>query len=416
MNELRMMDDNLNNYLNFLSGVTLGNTEELSFSEEEWKDIFTIVKKTGVTAYTGSFIGKLHDNGKLSDELFYEWGDWCKSIFSDELIRLQEISRLLGELAKENIHPIFFKGYLLAVLYPGFGLRNSSDTDFLVKDEELEKARGILSKEYDFFSEDGKEKVLTYKHRVSGHFIEMHLRLWEDYEGRKIDILENQKLTAPENLMVANVFGMQLTTMNYTKHLIYQIFHIVKHFIVEGVGIRYLLDVSFFVNKHFDDIDWKIFWKAMDELEYTEFTKQFFSLGNKYFGLTVKALPGEQIVMPADYEAFVTDLILKGKVSDGQKGAFQIWGIMTPYLTGEATAAKSSFGQKLKTLFPSADNIRDDFAYAKKHHFLLPIAWVHRMIDYLIYRHKHPDESYSVEEKFNSSEYRVNMAKNRGLI
>ena len=273
-----------------------------------------------------------------------------------------------------------------------------------------------MEEDYLLKEEDSKEKVLVYEHKTSGHYIEIHLQLWEDYEGKKIDILKGLRLEGEENLIQTKVFGQELTTMKPTNHLIYQIFHIVKHFCVQGISIRYLLDTSLFADRYMDEIDWKYFWQAMEQLEYTEFCKQFFSLGVKYFKLNVNVLPEGKTVEVPDEDVFVQDMVMAGMVNENQKGAYQIWGIMSPYVTGEIQPASSKFGRMLQTLFPSAENIRDDFSYAKRHKILLPIAWVHRCIDYLIYRKKHPDESYGVNTKINAAEYRVDQVKKRGLV
>ncbi len=409
------MEELYANYLALLGASVKNTAPEFEMNLEGWQDLLALSNLRKTTALCGSAVAKMHEKGLVPDAIHQAWNEYCRRIFFKETIRLQEIGRLLEEAEKRGIELLFFKGYFLACLYPGFGLRNSSDTDFLVCEEQLSQAVELLEKEYEPEPEHSKEKVYVYRHKLSGNVIEMHLQLWEDYEGKKIELLKGMGLDSKENRVRSEVFGKTFTTIEPTRHLIYQVFHVVKHFCVEGVGIRYLLDTALFAECHKDSIDWNLFWKSMKELGYTEFCAQFFSLGVKYFDLGQSALPDGKLSLPQDEEAFLMDLILAGKVSEGQKGAFQIWGIMSPYVTGEIQASHSKIGRAMQTLFPSAENIRDDFAYAKKYKFLLPIAWVHRIFDYLRYRRQHPDASYSVDEKFDAAEYRVNQLRKRGL-
>lgn len=54
-----------------------------------------------------------------------------------------------------------------------------------------------------------------------------------------MNILKGLEMDAQEKLVELNVCGgMTGTTLGYTEHLIYQIFHIVKHFVLQGVGMQ----------------------------------------------------------------------------------------------------------------------------------------------------------------------------------
>lgn len=386
------------------------------FEEVDWERLFAVSQNRMTAVLCSNVVAKLGAKGTAPEDIVQKWADYSGNHFLSEYIRWDSIRRLLNRAAEKNIELIMFKGYILAQLYPSFGMRNSSDTDFLVRKEQLDEIKELLAEEYDFVQECSKEQVLTYRHRENGHSIEIHLQLWEDYEGSRIDILKSLRLDSEDSLIKCEVYGQQLITLNETKHLIYQIFHVVKHFSVEGLGTRYLIDISLFCNHYYNKISWDEFWRAMELLHYTEFSRQFFSLGIKYFGLRRDIVGEDYIENIPDEESILMDMMLGGFVSAGQKGEFQIWGIMTPYLTGDITPAASKFGRMLQTMFPSAENIRDDFSYAKRHKILLPIAWVHRFIDYLFYKKAHPDESYAVDEKLAAAEYRIGQLKKRGLL
>ena len=397
-----------------ISSKLLSNSEAV-----DWEQIYQLSVKRGTVLLCSNMVAKLAELGKVPEDVAREWGQYCSERFAYELIKWGSIRKLLEKASKSNVQLIMFKGYVLAQLYPGFGVRNSSDIDFLVREEEIERVKELLADEYELIEEHSKEKVFTYRNKMNGQYIEIHMKLWEDYTGKKIEILEQCGLDAPDSIRLCTLYGgQQVLTLGITEQLIYQIFHIVKHFCVEGIGIRYLIDVSLYCNHYFEQVDWEQFWKACDRLQYTEFCRQIFSLGIRYFGMNRDVLDKTHPYLEQidGEEEFLGDLMLGGFVSEGQKGSYQILGIMTPYLTGELDPAASKQGRLLQTLFPSADCIREDFAYAKRHRFLLPVAWVHRFIDYTIYRIRHPKESYGVGEKLSSAEYRIEQLKKRGLV
>ena len=66
-------------------------------------------------------------------------------------------------------------------------------------------------------------------------------------------------------------------------------------------------------------------------------------------------------------------------------------------------------------VFPRAKDLPDEFAYAKKMKFLLPVAWVHKAVNYLIRWSKYRDIMYNTSEKLEVAEHRIALMKGLGL-
>ena len=114
--------------------------------------------------------------------------------------------------------------------------------------------------------------------------------------------------------------------------------------------------------------------------------------------------------------AFFQDFLCAGEMYADKTAGWQIMGMMTPYFTGQRGTGNSSFKRKLEIIFPKADDLPDELAYAKKNKILLPVAWIHKIINYLKKYHQNKSTWYSAGEKLDVAEHRLKLMKDMGLI
>ncbi|MEE1101362.1 MAG: nucleotidyltransferase family protein [Agathobacter sp.] len=325
--------------------------------------------------------------------------------------------RIVLDKAKENgIKLVVFKGCVLADLYPEYVRRYSCDTDFYVEKSQNAQAIAMIEELGYVINEHSNSEVTVFYSEEKEHTIELHTCLWEDYEGRQLDILESFNLTAPDSLINITACGMDVTTLGYENHLIYQIFHIIKHFSLEGIGIKYLADITLYVSKYGKEIDMEHFWKCMDQLRYTKFAYSLFVLCVEFLGMDDTILKYRNISYGDEMTAFFQDFLCAGEMYADKTASWQIMGMMTPYFTGQRGTANSSFKRKLEIIFPKADDLPDELAYAKKNKILLPVAWIHKIINYLKKYHQNKSTWYSAGEKLDVAEHRLKLMKDMGLI
>ena len=72
--------------------------------------------------------------------------------------------------------------------------------------------------------------------------------------------------------------------------------------------------------------------------------------------------------------------------------------------------------RNLKVMFPKRKDLTDDYWYAQKIALLLPVAWAHRAVKFLIKRVQRGKEWYSMEEKLDIVEYRLMLLKDLELV
>lgn len=306
------------------------NTIPMPLSGEELQAFYECAKKnrllsllyrtaagTGVAGATGTTGIEENDEEILrkwqEEKTFYDIKECRQSILVNRLVTLSN---------EAGIRPVFFKGYVLADLYPEYTMRNSSDTDIYISDEERQRFVAILlDMGYERDVKLDKENVHTYRYVKNNdcwHKIELHFSLFEDFESETINILESMGLTDPNTFVQIDCCNMKMWTLGHLEHLVYQIFHMVKHYTFQGINLRYLVDISLFLKTYAKEIDRKQFWKRMEMLGYTEFCKCFLALCCQYFALDAESIGLEEKSDPALTEELLTDIYECGAKYYGQ--------------------------------------------------------------------------------------------------
>ena len=392
-------------------GVALGCKE--TREHIDWKVVEEIAKEqiTLPVLYHGLWAnGRL---GLLPQEIQEEWKEITCVTAIREMSRNADLERVLQAAAEWNIKLICFKGNVIARLYPEWKTRISGDSDIYVYERDKSKAVKLLQDlGYRQYMEDSKEMVPVYVHPFRNHKIELHFSLWEDYEGYQMELLDSMQLTREESLIKIKIGNADAWTLSPTNHLIFQMFHIIKHFVVQGIGTRYMLDITCFVNHHLNELDKDMFWSCMEQLHYTDFCIHYFRLCIKYLDLNQDILPNQDCLDDENkQDKLLTDMMA---FSNREKADYKVITLMSPYLEGRETRSGGSVMRKLRLIFPKPDVLQDDCAYAKKHHILLPIAWVHKWGRFV--KNRLTGKSTSAVNKLEEADSRIAIMQEMKLL
>lgn len=376
---------------------------------------------------------KIRERAKKSGQLFlldtniYDYAVYRKEENIAQKIGINQVVyqyerykciRKVLALAKENKLPfVIFKGCVLADLYPQYVQRSSCDTDIFVNHEYRQKAIEVLvDAGYIINEEHSKNEVCVLQYSKFPHTIELHSCLWEDYEGKRLDILKSFGLTDTDKLIELETCGFIVTTLGYEEHLIYQLFHIIKHFSLEGVGMKYLADITLYVDAYGKYIDYQRMWKRLEQLDYAKFAHYLFAICIEFLGMDKAILEGRNMPMGNEFYEFMIDLFNGGVMYEDKSDSWQILGMMTPYFTGEKSGSKGKVGRKLAVIFPRVKDIQEYYPYLKKYPFLLPVAWVQKVVKYFRNYRTRSKQWYSASEKLNVAEHRIDLMDKLGLL
>ena len=171
--------------------------------------------------------------------------------------------------------------------------------------------------------------------------------------------------------------------MGYTDHLFYLICHAFKHFLHSGFGIRQVCDIVLFANAYGREVDWSKILDQCREIHADLFTAALFQIGQKYliFDPVKAGYPQEWQEIQVDEQLLLDDLLDAGIYGGGTMSRKHSSNITLNAVSSEKQGKKAGHSV-LKTLFPSAKNMEGRYPYLKKHPYLLPVAWLTRIMRY----------------------------------
>lgn len=308
-------------------------------------------------------------------------------------VRTDVLYQKVHLLEENGIKCCTLKGLSLAALYPKPDCRRSGDIDILVDPKDEDRALEILKN--NGFSI--KPRHETYNQTTciyeDGGIIEIHISL-HDSIREKMMFSGKNSLTEPFRKMNIPEY-FEITTLGYNDGMMFNFLHCIKHFLGSGVGIRQITDVLLYLTKYKEYINYEIFEKSLEEMNYKRFFDACICIGVKYLGFEADALPAVCVdeELEKTVEALLDD-IQEGGVFGRNKEErhtffYKYIKQVAQVQEQEETINKSYMHAGFwKVVFPSADVLYMKYPYCKKHKILLPLAWLERTINFLRIRRK----------------------------
>jgi|GEM_PF-1474229 len=286
--------------------------------------------------------------------------------------------KMLSALERAGLRPLVFKGPVLAALYPKADHRISSDIDILLPPSARAQAGNVLEENnFVFLPEHSKQNVDVW--RMPGGFtVDMHFRMWGDYQDQRTEYLDSLNLTAEDTNIKLPLLDGQVHMPGCTQHLIYIIYHLVTHLTFQGIQLREFVDISLYVNRYVADIDVAALWRHIDNLGYKRFCVLFFNACVEIFGMTPQIMgagfSGQPHTEPWEFMSSVCELCMNHRRDKTHRAASA-----TVYRLYHGSGGRiSQWSLMFDLLFPKAGMLSERYLYAKKNPVLLPVAWVER--------------------------------------
>lgn len=395
--------------LTLLKKAITQNESEIITAQFDWPAIYEMSRRNSIASIIYTTVLKIPQFLQLDPAFTEKWKDYATGAGLHQIKQNIELKSLLDGLATLAIRPIIFKGPALALIYPEPYMRVSGDVDMLIKEEDRDRLINYLnSNRYELMEEQWDKEVFVYSSR-NGLEVEFHFRLWEGFRGKRIDILENMKMNEHTIQMKAN--GLEIITLDYKEHLIYQIYHLVKHFSLEGISLRYLADLTLFVNEYKDNIDFMSFWETISNLYYQNFCQLLFTICVEKLGMDEVSLNPRIKVKKESVESLLDDISEVGISFESDNTSWSTLNIIKPYLTGENRLPSNKFQIYLAILFPTRVKIISQYPYLERFHVLLPVAWVQRA-----FHHYFGKKQADTIQKVKKAQKRLELMQKMKLI
>lgn len=266
---------------------------------------------------------------------------------------LREIRRVLGE-AKIPFIPL--KGSVIRKYYPEPWQRTSCDIDVLVKEKDADKASKVLAERLQYkINEKGQHDVSLFS--PSNIHVELHFKLM-DIEFKQVSVLRD----IWNGGEITPVSGYEYR-MSKELFLLYHIYHMAKHFVHGGCGIKPFIDLWIIKNKvGFDEEKAQ---KMLQESELLAFFERSIDLMSVWF----EGKPHNSVTQEME------DYILQGGV----------YGTLEQQLAMSQNKKGGKFRHLLSKIFLSYEQMKVYYPSVKKCPILFPFYQVRRWFRILFY-------------------------------
>ena len=319
-------------FVQLLRSVILNETPP---DEIDWDGVWNLARKHRLETMVQE---AAKNDPTVPESVKTQLGDVCRLMLAREVAQEWHLEQIEKALIDAGIHYAPIKGAVLKKDYPQARFRFMSDLDLYIKPEDRpairEAIEGIGGK---FKGTESGDEQFRFLNNLC---IEFHGRLL--YRKTKAGI-ENY----PDWQFVDEQRN-RLTEEGYALNLIG---HAVHDLAGSGPGIRYILDLWIYRNRHQPQPDWNAVEERLKADSIYEASKNLLNLSEYLFG------NGEETLLMDE----MADYVLKG-------------GLHGDYKRG--LASQASGGNALrKQLFRNRIEFENRYPWLKKHPYLLPVAW-----------------------------------------
>lgn len=297
--------------------------------------------------------------------------------------------QLLAEMNAAGIPALLIKGYALADCYAAPDCRMSGDVDVLIDPKDEKRACAFM-----------EAQGFRVEHRwAKGHHdvchhpqlgcVELHVMLYDEIvEDVWFGRMDGREFVREVPIEVETPDGCY-RTLGYTDHMIFLMLHLIKHFILSGMSLRMMLDAALFFARNAEKIDCARFWQTMNGLKYGAIAQSILWAMVRDCGIDQTSLPGLCRECPESVDMILDDLESGGWLGEmdkkareegwyeynrqrltKSKGKVQYWLYMLRWKTDV----------RIKALFPSRKTLEIHYPCVRKHAFLIPFVWLHRLV------------------------------------
>lgn len=221
-----------------------------------WSDVYSVSSRHKLS---GAVFSAVSD--KLSDiptDKYEMWERECMTECARHINQLAAYTEIDKLLTEANVPHLFMKGFLIKDVWTHPENRVMSDIDVYVSEAYIDKARDVLVSAGYTEGKDSLEHLSVLKEPYVN--VELHRYLYRGSRAGFSDFIKS----------VDNPLRYE---MSPTDFLVFYIGHAEKHYRHGGCGLRFILDLEFYITKYKDVIDESELHQKLDKLGFLEFYK-----------------------------------------------------------------------------------------------------------------------------------------------
>ena len=290
------------------------------------------------------------------------------------------------------MQPLVMKGIVCRSLYPKPDLRPSGDEDLLISAKDFATVdacfmrKGFVRDKETAMPNGAKDgdapEEMGYIHPKTGVFYEIHTRLFST-ESSAYGYLNR----AFSDVFCASIqggsAGSEYLYLRRNASSFLSSLSQLQALSSRRVGIRQICDMVQMIRIYGRKIDWEMFWQLCEEYHMTCFCINLLDIGERYLGFSYEASGAVRAAkkLHPDSEALLIDILDAG--SFGKSSAGRIHSANITLYAAETGMEKHTAGGIWKSLVPEASYMKNKYPYAARYPFLLPAAYVERILKWL---------------------------------
>lgn len=199
------------------------------------------------------------------------------------------VERLIERLRAADIYAILVKGQGIGHCYERPLWRACGDVDLLLSEDNYEKAKALLVPLATIVETEYKSLKHLGMKLKDGFEVELHGMLHSRLSGRIDEIIdEAQKdIFYHGSVRSWNNNGTQVFLPSPDNDVIFVFTHILKHFYIEGIGLRQICDWCRLLYTYKDTLDIQLLEARLKRAGLMTEWKTFYTLAVKYLGMSV---------------------------------------------------------------------------------------------------------------------------------
>lgn len=346
---------------------------ELPTEAVDWPAMFTLANQQKLLPILFEAVRKTPAAGE-STPLFAAIKQQVIGQVLNQTVRSAEFADLYRSLRDAGLHPVVVKGQLCSRLYPLRDHRISADDDLFIPEGEFFACHQALLANGLTTDTPADElptaDEVSYTKKDSPLYIELHRHLFDSAQDAHDEL----------NHFFADIAPVEVDgflTMPPHEHLLYLILHAYKHFVYSGIGLRQFCDIGLWARAYHDRIDWQRLHDQCAGVHAATFAVAAFRIARTYLGIDFD-LPGLWDG-DVDVEPLLHDTLCGGVYGSNSYTRLHSSTVTLNAVKASRTGGKSSV---LRTVFPKRAYLERRYPYLKKRPYLLPVAWVQRIVHY----------------------------------
>ncbi len=345
--------------LRLIGAVVSGDSLPTPPLEIDWNQVYAISKfhnVANIVSYAVSI-----ENYPMENEIKQKF---LKNMFDAVLLdenQKKEFNTLLEAFEEHGIEYMPLKGINLKKLYEASDMRNMSDGDILIHENDRDKISAVMEKlGYQFKKESNHELIYVKEPFIN---VELHKMLIPSYNDDLYGYYG-------DGWKLANKVGeTSRYSLNAENEFIYILAHFAKHYRDGGAGIKYILDIWLYLKKNSVDLDY--IKKELKKLGLLSFGENIIKLTKVWF----ENSPCDKLMVQ----------MTKYIIESGMYGNAKNKALVTQMRENSAESTENhKKSTKLRLIFPTMEHMKRNYTILNKYPYFIVFCWIWRIIRVII--------------------------------